>query len=158
MAERRRTFRVSERIRELIASEVLRMADPRFGLVTITSVVTSADLRHAKVYWMMSGGKERVPQVTDAFEHAEGLFRKLLARELGTRFVPELRFYYDDTIDTVHTVEELLNRISAENKARDEELSAEGAAQEDENNLDSGSGAARSGAPKSGAAKSEPRK
>jgi len=89
------------------------MADPRFSLVTITSVVTSADLRHAKIYWMISGGKERIPQAKDAFEHAEGLFRRLLARELGTRFVPELRFYYDDTIDTVQTVEELLNRISA---------------------------------------------
>jgi ribosome-binding factor A len=167
MAERRRTFRVSERIRELIASEVLRMADPRFGLVTITSVVTSADLRHAKVYWMVSGGKERVPQVTDAFTHAEGLFRKLLARELGTRFVPELRFYYDDTIDTVHTVEELLSRISAENEARNGEVDADEGMEEEASPVEAASDSmqgsiqgesAKTGHSKMGRSKSEPHK
>jgi ribosome-binding factor A len=162
MAEKRRTYRVAERIRELLAQELLQLADPRFNLVTITSVVTSADLRHAKVYWVVpdasitvgqgtaalsngqskngkpalcasspSGDRSSNPaagslseaevaeeleaqhaEIADAFRHAEGPLRKMLARGLGTRFVPELKFFYDDTYDTVHRVEELLERVS----------------------------------------------
>ena len=45
MSERRRTYRVAERIREIIAWELQRTADPRFHLVTVTSVMVTADLR-----------------------------------------------------------------------------------------------------------------
>lgn len=113
MANKRRTFRVSEKIRTLLASELLRMADPRFSLVTITSVVTSSDLRYAKIYWMASGGKERIDEVNEAFKSAEGVFRRLLGKELGIRFVPEMRFFYDDTLDTFSQVDELLARINS---------------------------------------------
>lgn len=112
MTERRRTYRVAERIRELIAQEVLELTDPRLQLVTITSVIISPDLRHAKVYWMVSGEDDRRGEVAEAFSSAEHNLRKLLARELGTRFVPDLKFFYDDTFDTAHKVEELLDRVA----------------------------------------------
>ncbi len=113
MAKQRRVFMVAERVRELIAMELQRMGDPRFSLVTISSAKVSPDLRNAKVYWMVSDRK-RIEVVEDAFEHANGFFRKLMAKELGTRFVPEIRFYYDDTLDTAEEVERLLARARGE--------------------------------------------
>ena len=50
----RRIFQIGERIREVIAEQLQRVADPRFELVTITSVMVSPDLRNAKVYWVVS--------------------------------------------------------------------------------------------------------
>lgn len=116
MAGSRRVYQVGERIKELIAEHLLHTADPRFSLVTITSVMVSPDLRNAKVYWvvsMISGvdREERIAEVHEAFHAAEGLFRRMLAKQLGVRFVPDVRFYYDDTLDTVEHVERLMERI-----------------------------------------------
>jgi ribosome-binding factor A len=111
MATSRRIFRVGEKIRNLIALQLHRTADPRFLLVTITSVVVSKDLQHAKVYWMVSGDKSRIAEVEEAFASSAGLFRRAVGQELGVRFVPEVRFYYDETLDTNERVLELLSRI-----------------------------------------------
>jgi ribosome-binding factor A len=96
-------------------------ADPRFNLVTITSVMVSPDLRNAKVYWVVSflsgvDRDERIAEVAEAFHSAEGLFRRMLGKQLGVRFVPEVRFYYDDTLDTVEHVERLMERIKPSDK------------------------------------------
>ena len=120
MAKQRRVFMVAERVRELIALELQRMGDPRFSLVTISSAKVSPDLRSAKVYWMVSD-RARIDKVDEAFEHANGFFRKLLAKELSTRFVPELRFYYDDTLDTAEEVEKLLARARGEGTVKEAE-------------------------------------
>lgn len=115
MAESRRVYRVAERIREVVAQVLQRAADPRFLMVTISSVIVSKDLQHAKVYWVVSGNREvRIPEVEEAFESAKGLFRRSLAGTLGVRFVPELRFYYDETLDTSERVEKLLAQVRAE--------------------------------------------
>lgn len=116
MAGNRRTYQVAERIKELVAEHLLYTADPRFNLVTITAVMVSPDLRNAKVYWVVSflsdtDRDERIAQVEEAFEAAERHFRRMLAKQLGVRFVPDLRFYYDDTLDTAEHVERLMSRI-----------------------------------------------
>jgi ribosome-binding factor A len=116
MAGNRRVYQIGERIKELVAGHLLYTADPRFSLVTITSVMVSPDLRNAKVYWVVSflsdtNRDERIADVNDAFSSAQGHFRRVLAKQLGVRFVPELRFYYDDTLDTAEHVEKLMGRI-----------------------------------------------
>jgi ribosome-binding factor A len=116
MAGNRRVYQVGERIRELVANHLLHTADPRFNLVTITSVMVSPDLRSAKVYWVVSflsgqDRQERIQEVTDAFSSAERLFRGMLGKPLGIRFVPELKFFYDDTLDTAENVERLMEKI-----------------------------------------------
>lgn len=117
MAKQRRIHRVAEKVRESVAMELQRLADPRFSLVTITSAVASPDLRNVKVYWMVTGGEERRAEVAEAFESAMGAFKRIVGRELGIRFVPELTFYYDDTLDTSEEVQRLFDRIHAEDKA-----------------------------------------
>lgn len=112
MVQKRRTFQVAEKIREILAQELNQVADPRFKLVTITSVKVSSDLRHARIYWVVTGGAQRVQEVTEAFKSAGGMFKRVLASELKIRFVPELVFFYDDTLDTCEEVERLMARIN----------------------------------------------
>jgi len=116
MSGKRRVYQVAERIKEVVASTLLRSADPRLSLVTVTSAMVSPDLRNAKVYWVVSlptgvDRDERLNQVDEALENAQGMFRRVIGKELGLRFVPEIRFYYDDTYDTVDQVERLLYKI-----------------------------------------------
>ena len=94
--------------------QLLRVADPRFSLVTVTSVVLSTDMRSAKVYWSVTGEKERRAEVEAAFAGAGAMFKRMLAESLTIRFVPSLKFFYDDTSDTTQQVEELLQRIRSE--------------------------------------------
>jgi ribosome-binding factor A len=121
MAKQRRVHRVAEKVRETVAMELQRLADPRFHLVTVTGVVASSDLRNVKIYWMVSGGGERRAEVEEAFESASGVFKKAIGRDLSIRFVPEVRFFYDDTLDTSEEVQRLFERIKREGGEAPEE-------------------------------------
>ncbi len=116
MSGKRRVYQIAERIKEIVAQHLIHTADPRFSLVTITAVMVSPDLRNAKVYWVVSlpsdtDRQERIDEVGGALESAQGHFRHILSKELGIRFVPVLRFYYDDTLDTAEHVERLMAKI-----------------------------------------------
>ena len=111
MANRRRVFQIAEKIRNVVATELISLADRRFTLVTITSVVVSPDLRQAKVYWVVSGDEERHSEVEEAFDSATGHFKRVIGRALGIKFVPEVKYFYDDTLDATAEVEKLFARI-----------------------------------------------
>lgn len=119
MSDRRRVHKVAERIREVVALVLRGLHDPRFALVTITSVVVSPDLRQAKVYWIPSHSascepKKRIKEVQQAFSKAAGKLKHEVGVELGVRFVPELKFFHDNTLDTVEDIEKLFGRIHGE--------------------------------------------
>lgn len=111
MANKRRSFRVGEKVQSIVAHELLRMGDPRFNLVTITSAMMSPDLRHAKLYWMVHGDEIRRQEAEEAFIVANKHFRRLIAKEISTRVIPELHFYYDDTLDYVEKMNHLFASI-----------------------------------------------
>lgn len=116
---------MAEQIREFIAWELERSADPRFHMVTITSVVVSPDMRQAKVYWLVSGDKGRKAEVETAFLNADGFLKRNIAKELKTRFIPELKFFYDDTLDVSESVVRLLNKVRDEEEKRREAQESE---------------------------------
>lgn len=111
MGQKRRGFRVAEKLQVIIAMELNRTSDPRFSLVTVSRAEMTPDLRQAKVYWMVHGSEDRKEEVTEAFKDRLGAFRKVVASELGTRLVPQIAFLYDDTFDVADRMEELFQRI-----------------------------------------------
>jgi len=111
MANIRRQFRVGEQARAAMAMAVLQLSDPRLNLVTITAVKMTSDLRLAKVYWSVSGDDERKEAVDDAFTSARGVLRKELGRQLGLRFVPNVQFYYDETLDVLDETRALMKKV-----------------------------------------------
>lgn len=126
MAVKKRVYQVAERIREIIAGSLIRTADPRFYLVTVTAVVVTPDLRIAKVYWVVSftdpdARDEKIQEVEEAFKSAIGHFRRDVGRELGLRHAPDLKFFYDDTLDTVEEVERVLAKARINSPERSEE-------------------------------------
>ena len=116
MANKRRVFRVAERIRDVVAMDLMQVADPRLNLVTITSVMVTPDLRLAKVYWVVStiaseDVERRKSEVGAALESAAGFLKRGVGRALNVKFVPELRFYYDDTLDEQDRITDLFQRV-----------------------------------------------
>ena len=114
MADQRRVFKVAEKIRAILSRELSRTPDPRFALVTITSIVVSPDLRIAKVYWTVNGDDARITETKEALETSSGPLRRAVGSELGTRFVPSLKFFYDETLDRMEEVERLFQKIHAQ--------------------------------------------
>jgi ribosome-binding factor A len=108
MATKRRTNKVGERIQEIVASRLLSLSDPRLYLVTITEVVITSDLRYAKIYWTVSESDKRKEDAEIAFEASAGMFKNAVAKELSTRFVPEIKFIYDNSLDKQMHMEGLL--------------------------------------------------
>jgi len=90
--------------------------DPRLNQATITGVSLSRDLRIAKVYFTTHEGADK-QAILAGFESAKGFIKRELAGELGLRYMPELRFFYDGSIDYgAH-----INRVLKSLKTDDEE-------------------------------------
>ena len=100
------------KIRSIIATELLHIADPRLQLTTVTSVAVSPDLRHARIYWVVAGDKDRIPEAEEGFKSAGKHLRHAMGKSLGTKFVPELKFFYDNTLDTVEEVDRLMSEVN----------------------------------------------
>jgi ribosome-binding factor A len=101
MPQTHRLERVNELIRAEISTLLLRETkDPRLsGYVSINSVQTSPDLRHAKVMVSCVCEEERKKEILAALEHSSGFFRTELAKHLKMRRVPELHYSWDSSIE-----------------------------------------------------------
>ena len=71
MTERMR--RVNESVRQVLAESLPELKDPRIGLVTVTGVVTSPDLRYATVYVSVLGSVKKRPATLRGLEAAADL-------------------------------------------------------------------------------------
>lgn len=127
MATERRVERMQREIlREL--SRILReeLNDPRLGMITLTRVKLTPDLKHATVFASAIGGETEWRRSHAAIRHAIGFIQQALARHMETRYVPEVAFVYDRSIEKSVRVHALLDRLAKE-RAQREPPGAEGA-------------------------------
>ncbi len=104
-----------EKVAHLIKDELSliflqKIQDSRFGLITVTNLKVSPDLRHARVYLSVYN-KETRGEVLEKVNELKGMIRSLLAGRIQIRYVPELDFFIDDTIDYVEKMEGLFKKI-----------------------------------------------
>ena len=114
------TFSRADRVSGLlqkVLSEILKrdIADPRLRMATITGVKMSADLKLASIYYTTSGDKNSINAAAQAFNRAHGYIKKKLAQQLELRYMPQLRFFYDESFDYGSRIEKLLKTVSSEN-------------------------------------------
>ncbi len=115
------THRV-ERVNSLIRQEISELLqrqikDPRLGnFIAVTEVVTSADLKHAKVFVSYIGSEEEKRETLKALSSAAGFFRRELAKRLKLRVVPELSFHWDNSIERGSRLLQLMDEVAAERK------------------------------------------
>ncbi|HEX4045618.1 MAG TPA: 30S ribosome-binding factor RbfA [Gammaproteobacteria bacterium] len=115
-----RTQRIGDLIQKTLATMLLQdMSDERFRFVTVTGVVLSRDLGHAKVYVsVLNDDAKVIEQTVDALNRAAKPMRYHLAQEVKMRIVPELRFVYDES--TAHGFY-ISNLIEKANKKQESE-------------------------------------
>jgi len=119
MSTHNRPERVAQMVQELLGQLFARgMRDPRIGLVTITGVKMSPDLREARVYWTVHGDAEQRKQTAKGLEKARGFLRRGIATEIKLRVTPDLHFTYDEAIDRGERIEQLIRQVHDEDRTR----------------------------------------
>jgi len=108
----KRTDRVSELIKREVGRILIReIKDPKLQFVTITSVKVSPDLKYSRIYYTIMGDASQRELTQQKLDHACGFMRSQIGKNLSLRYVPELKFYYDEVADYAANVERLLRDI-----------------------------------------------
>ena len=94
-----------------------QVRDPRIGLVTITGVKVTDDLRTARVFFVELGKDQCSEEVQAGLGKAAGFLRRELGRRLQLRCVPELLFDYDPSFAYGNRIERLISEIHREEEA-----------------------------------------
>ncbi len=116
-----RKQRLQESLRAELSDVIRReMRDPRFrnGLLSITEVEVTQDLKHATVYVSVLGDAQAQQDELRALRGATHVLREELKRRRAFINVPDLSFKYDDAIERGNQMFELLQRVKQEDEAR----------------------------------------
>lgn len=120
MSTHNRPERVGQMVQQLLGEIFARgMRDPRIGLVTITGVKMSPDLREARVFWTVHGDPEQREHTAKGLEKAKGFLRREIGAELKLRLTPNLHFVYDVAIDRGERIEKLIKQVHDEDAERE---------------------------------------
>lgn len=109
----------SGRVGSLIQKELsdflaTKIKDPRLDLVTITRVSVTDDLRSARIYFSVAEGRNRSQGVLAGFVSATGYLKHALGQRLELKYVPELKFVYDESFDRAAALNKIFKTIHDE--------------------------------------------
>ncbi len=120
MEANRRQHRMARAIRDIVSEAIMgEISDPRLtGLVTITDIELSPDLRYASIYIRCFGTNDAAAKKKSflAIEHARGYIQTKLASELNVRFCPVITFLEDEKQEKVEQMMRLIEEVSKDLK------------------------------------------
>ena len=108
-----RSERVSEEIKRIVGHIINHdLKDPRLGeFITVTRVEVPRDLRHAKIFVSVFGDEVSKNQVLEGLIKASGFIRSNLAGKIRLRYVPELSFKIDESVEYSLKINKLLEQV-----------------------------------------------
>jgi ribosome-binding factor A len=107
-----RIERLAHQFQQEIAMILQReFKDPRLGFVTITRVILSKDVSHAKVLFSCLGDAQERQRSQKALDHSAGYIRGLIKKRFRLKVIPVLQFQYDESIEGSITLSETLEQL-----------------------------------------------
>ena len=104
-----------ERIGDVLVTE---LSDPRLSsVISVMRVVTSSDLRRAKVYVSVLGNDEKKKKSLEALTSASGFINRSVKKGIGLKFMPFLVFELDDSIEKGAKMLELMKDVKSDESA-----------------------------------------
>jgi len=111
----KRADRVGDAIRREISEMLIRgIKDPRVASVTITRVQISDDLRVARVYFSVIGSETDRKKSIDGLNSAKGYIKREMGRRVQLRYVPDLVFEYDPSLEYADHINRLIKNLQHE--------------------------------------------
>jgi ribosome-binding factor A len=111
--------RVNESVRAVVAEAVGELSDPRIGLVTVTGVRVTPDLREATVYVSVLGSERKRRASLAGLESAHAVLQGRVARELHLKRTPQLSFAYDETVERGVRMTRLIDELAPDGPTDD---------------------------------------
>jgi len=113
-------FKRADRVSHLVKKEVAKMLtkevkDPRIGMVTITDVTVSADLRYAHIYYSVMGSEKEIKDSTVGLKQATKFIQRQLGRRIHLRYTPLIDFQFDHSLEYGSHIEKILQSIPVSN-------------------------------------------
>jgi ribosome-binding factor A len=113
----RRQRRVADLLRIEISQIIQNhIRDPRVGFITVTEVDLSPDLRNAKVFVQIMGDEKDRKDSLIGLQRAASYIRSDVASRVLLRYMPQLRFIYDERLDKAERINQLLKEANNENE------------------------------------------
>ena len=115
MPQGSRSERVGDQIRQELAELITReVHDPGIGFLTITRVRLTPDLQQARVAYTTLGDEKARAETGRALNRAIPFLRRQIGRRLRLKHVPQLQFFYDESIERQDRIERIIQDIHAE--------------------------------------------
>ena len=113
-----------ERVQEAIRQEVSKIVheeirDPRLGFITITAVELTRDLRYAKIYFSVLGDDKAKHLALKGLISARKYIKGLLADKINLKFMPEIEFKIDESLERTQRIYDIFEKIKKEKPDED---------------------------------------
>jgi ribosome-binding factor A len=120
-----REFSRASRVAEVIQREVAviiqsEMKDPRVADVTVTYTKMSRDMSTARVHFIRPGDEDDIRDTLRVLNKATGFIRHELAERVDLRYIPNVRFFYDASIERGRHVTELIDEAMSRQSSEDD--------------------------------------
>ncbi len=108
-----RPTRIAHEMQREIGTLIAKgLKDPRItGFITVTGAKMSPDLREATIYVSIHGDEATQKNTLAGLEAASGYLKREASRAIKLRFVPNLRFVYDESIEEGDKIDRLLREV-----------------------------------------------
>lgn len=116
-----RTEKAGKEVQRALSEIMLSYAGPfHAGLITITTVRMSSDLRIANAYLSIFGGTNAPKDVLAGLNNVKSEIRYQLGQKVQMRFVPEVRLFLDDTLEEINHIQDLVKKAEDDIQPIDE--------------------------------------
>lgn len=116
----KRCDKVAETIHETISAILCRgLNDPRIGFVTVVAVEVTTDLHLAKIFFTVMGDEQSKKNSEAGLNSAKNHLRRELGKVLSMRYIPDIMFVYDHSLEYGSRIDSLLKEIEHKNDSDD---------------------------------------
>jgi|TARA_R110000782_G_scaffold146929_12_gene239692 ribosome-binding factor A len=116
-----RTARIADFLKRELGSFIQKeLRDPRLGMVSVIDAQVSRDLSHAKIYVTVMGKNtaEEAKESLAVLNKAAGFLRSQVAKINNARTTPQLRFYYDTSVNRGQHISKLIQDAVEADRSR----------------------------------------
>ncbi len=118
----KRAVRVGDQLLRVMADLLTKkVRDPRATRATLTGIHLSDDLRHAKVYYSVIGNEGDIVKAQTGLDSAKGFIKKEISLRVGLKYMPDIEFKHDPSLEKGNSLDKLLDRIKSNEPADDPE-------------------------------------
>ena len=108
----KRAVRVGDQIlKEIAELLVTKVKDPRVKATTLTGIHLSDDLKNARVYYSVMGDEENILRTQAGLDSAKGFIKRKIGRRMNLRYVPDIIFEHDLSLEKGNKMERLFEKI-----------------------------------------------